>query len=295
MNKLRNPDDMRQFELGLEILARLQPEMAVLPERGLLEPLEIQVYPTPRSPTLSFRLPTREEILQETGPLPPDSILLGLSDDHLPILFDLRSGMSGSLLVIGDPAAGKTSFLLAALENAIASGSSRRLRFAWLSQHLEELGDLQCDPHCFRAASFSDSSAREAIQKYAQIAEQRRYGRQMGPALLLVVDSLVEAARRLDAETYDLLLWLIEKGPASQVFTLASLDARRLNQIDPQVVDLFGAWIVGSIDPAQTGPRLVRLPFECAGSLIPGQQFCVFFLDEWIPFWRVEGSSLFIK
>lgn len=295
MNDFGFPDDLNRFELGLEILSRLQSEYGDLPQgehhvHGLpphqftQEPIDEEIY-VEKERAFSYQAPSLEEILRDSGPLPPETILLGVCDEGLPILLDLNDAAPGSLLLIGDPDSGKTDFLLTALESGSATISQWKFRFACLTRQKEDYFGLLSDPHSYLVTAFSDSRARNIILEFSHIAEQRRFGRQAGPALVLVVDDLVEAGKRLDNDAYDLLLWLIENGPASHVYVLASINARLLKSTDPRLLDLFGAWIIGSIDPTKIGTRLSRIPVETAERLAPRQQFSVYYQGEWVPFW----------
>jgi hypothetical protein len=118
-----------------------------------------------------------------------------------------------------------------------------------------------------------------------QIAEQRRYGRETGPALLLVIDVIDRLVQQMDDASYQDLLWLVKNGPGSQVWVIASLGTPAWNQIPAHLLDAFHTWLVGHIKPYQTGTNLAQLPVESACSLIPHAQFSLSFNGEWLPFW----------
>jgi hypothetical protein len=274
--------DINPLEIGLDILGKLQVELnpttlkqnVVHKTRDVLKNLQVG------TPLLS-------EVLNELGELPPHSVVLGLAEDGLPVLFNLDNPDTGALLVAGDPGSGKTSFLNTFIRSACTTNSPRSLRFCCLSTRPEEFYSHKTLPHCYKVQSSYSDEAFSTIEDLVEVAEQRKYGRFGGEAVLLVIDDLPGIVEQLGQEGVDLLRWLVEHGPFSKVWTIASLDTTQSGRLPNGLSDSFPTWILGRIDGGKVGSNLAKDRIRPAAGLIPGAQFCTY-SEEWIRFWNMR-------
>ena len=86
-------DNTNRFSLMIDALT----ELAV----------EEQAHQVPPAPGL----PTLRSVIADTSPLPHTALFLGLAEDGLPVLLNLYDPIPGPILIIGDQASGKTTFL----------------------------------------------------------------------------------------------------------------------------------------------------------------------------------------
>lgn len=276
MSEGQNSSDDRQFELGMEILARLESEIWAGEDSGPAEnhPPDPERYP---------RRPSLHSILADLEPLSTPSVLIGVCEDGLPVLVDLARPQVNSLLVLGGPRSGKTALLLSALASACLINPPRKVRFACIGRTLAELDPILSEPHCYRFCDPTDDLAAEIVHELADLAEQRALCKDTGPVVILAIDDLQETLETLDEASARRLLWLIAHGPASQVWTLATLDASQKDAAD--LLRRFKTWLVGGIDLEQQVHLPDRLRAAHPEQLALGDQFCAYFENEWIRFW----------
>lgn len=103
--------------------------------------------------------------------------------------------------------------------------------------------------------SFYSAEGVDAVYDLAVLAEQRRYGRQAGKPVLLVLAGL-ELAGLWDAEGREALLWLVRNGVQGGVHVLAAYDAQRRVRRQSGWERLFG-W-------RQVGPTAQVIAGACA-------------------------------
>lgn len=54
---------------------------------------------------------TLEDTLRKIGPMPQEALYIGMALDDIPVVLNLHDPVPGSLLISGDPGAGKTDLL----------------------------------------------------------------------------------------------------------------------------------------------------------------------------------------
>jgi hypothetical protein len=238
---------------------------------------------------VQIRIPSLEQVLAEITSIPEYSILIGAAEDNSPILMDLSNSEAGSLLILGDPASGKTRLMLSILSSACLINSPRKFRFSCITFQLGDIGWLSKKPHAYQITAPYNEKAYQVIHELANLLEQRRNGRDSGPAVILAIDGLDELVPSLDAELLDLLLWMIENGPPYRIWTVATLDAHKENLVQPEVLERFGTWLVGFMASSPIGGLFSTPRFEkriqYPHRLLPGAQFGVLVEGEWVQFW----------
>lgn len=250
--------DPEKFELGMEVFNRLTKKRV------------------PAGPTL-------HSVLEEIDPVPGQSVVIGACSDGLPVMMDLTNPRTGSILIIADPCSGKTDLLLSILNSACTTNPARNLRISFISSRPSQLSSLARLPHSYLMATVEAT-----IDKFTAIAEERIESHAGGPAVLLAIDDLPAVMEQIHPVLADKLQWLITNGPAVQVRVIATAESDKLEALGEGVVDSFGAWLVGRMDNPQDGTNLALIPPETSRSLKPGSQFCVFFENDWIPFWVLK-------
>jgi hypothetical protein len=279
---------------GMETLSRLATEISAgaritLQSLQIKSHLHTEIDRRDLDSLVQIRLPSLEQVLAGLVSIPEYSLLIGAGEDGSPILVDLSNSEAGSLLILGDPSSGKTRLMLSILSSACLINPPRKVRFSCITFKPGDLGWLNNKPHAYQIAAPYNEKAYQIITELANLLEQRRNGRQSGPAVILAIDGLEELVPSLDDELLDLLLWMIEYGPPYRIWTLATLDARKENLVQPEVLERFGTWLVGFMPTNPLGGQFSNPRFEkrmqFPDRLLPGAQFGVLVDGEWIPFW----------
>ena len=142
MDREWESDSVNRFELGMEIYARLQHELEdsqtpsaetsveAAPSAGELSSLRPALPLQETENTLWVETPALRNLLEGLSPLPAGNILIGATDDELPLLYNLTQPDPGSLLITGGPKSGKTRLMRAipALTHSRASSVAGRPR-----------------------------------------------------------------------------------------------------------------------------------------------------------------------
>jgi hypothetical protein len=82
--------------------------------------------------------PLLDEVLNEIGQLPRESLFLGKAEDGLPVLLNYQDPTPGPILIFGDPHSGKTDFLRVIAQFAISTYTPADVQFAVMTEQPEE-------------------------------------------------------------------------------------------------------------------------------------------------------------
>lgn len=276
-----NPDE--QLQIALEVMQRLGVERTMLPPNPAPD-----AYLRPDPPSAGRPLPSLAGLIREIGPQPPYSALVGLCDDGLPFLLDLSDPSPGSILIAGDRGSGKTRQLQAILASAGALNQPEEVCYTVITPRPAEFELLQSQAHCLDVLTPGERAACALVLDYAEIANQRRTGRETGALLVLAVDDLAALDRYLDDKATRYLQWLLQHGPSVGIWTFASLEAGRARELDRRLLPAFGTRFIGKIASPGRASDLTGCPEPVVEALEGGRQFCVLFGNEWIRFWIPE-------
>ena len=290
MDVPENPNKNNRLAMGIDLVSRFATELT----NGARETLQkssrtaTDIDPRYQDSIVQIKIPSLEEVLGQLESVAENSILIGSSEDGSPILMDLTNSEAGSLLILGDPASGKTRLMLSILSSACLINSPRKFRFSCITFQLGDIGWLSKKPHAYKITAPYNEKAYETINELANLVDQRRNGREHGPSVILAIDGLDELTNSLDAELLDWLLWTIEKGPQYRIWTIATLDVQKENIVQPEVLERFGTWLVGFMstkpDKGLFSSASYEKRIQYPHRLIPGAQFGVLVESEWVQF-----------
>jgi hypothetical protein len=273
--------------MDLQSLSKQMVKVLNTTETAQLEPYETQVVESTafELPDLSYQAPTVYSLLDSIQPLPAYSAVFGTCDDGVPFLMDLRDPSPGAILILGDPGSGKSRLLRTILTSASLVNTPDKVSYCLITSNDRNFYAVTEKDHCLAAASPYDRAASELIIELSALIEHRRNGRHRGPAVILAIDDLaVFTGERLDYDGFVHLKWLLEEGPKSHVWPVASLNVHQLKMVDKRLLSAFGSLFFSSMQ----SPRLLE---EFAGgyspsgySLYPGYQFEFMYAGDWIRF-----------
>ncbi len=238
----------------------------------------------------AFRIPKLSDVMNGLLPLPGSAMFLGVCEDGLPLLMDVRDRATGSLLIVGDADRASARLLEMMLTSASRTVKPGELRLDLITENPENLINALCYPVTGQLAHPEDAQAADMIWQHATLAS-RRQGHAAGhPTWLLVIDDLENLSHRLDDETLRALQWLVEHGPETHNRVLATFFADRFEFIDDRLLNAFRTRLVGYIPPHAYAEYLSGLRAEVATSLIPGLEYCARISGELVRFWLPEND-----
>lgn len=237
-----------------------------------------------------FRI-TLQQLMDEIGPLPPCSIVIGGCEDGMHFYLALDDPRPGSILLIGDRGCGKRRLIESVLTSAVKLNPPRRLRYALLSGNLSRFNGFTRSAHCYTALE-PGIEACDLINELTDVFAQRWAGQGSGSPILLVVDDLTQARNVLDERSFEDLVWLIQHGPQAHIWPVVTLHAEDFPATDEYVLDAFGTYLLGRIHSQETAQAFTGAGETFAGELKAGAQFSVLFDDQWIMFWVPETDEV---
>jgi hypothetical protein len=232
-----------------------------------------------------------DELLAQTGPFPPETIVLGACEDGLPFTLDLNNPAPGALLYGSDQANENSAWLHAALLSALRLNPSRNLQLWVVASSADTYQDVIHYPHLRHLAAPEELVTSALIQEMVEMVEQRRHGDPYGPACILAVDDLASLLHNIDEELYRSLNILLRHGPRMRIWPIATLNASQAYQVDERLLSAFRTRLIGRTDDYDTGAYLAQ-DDRLDASRIDGEgQFYAPFGDEWIRVWTSAPST----
>jgi hypothetical protein len=216
--------------------------------------------------------------------LPEKAALLGVCEDGLPFILDLDNPASGAILVLGDPASGKTALLQALLASLGRMNQPGRVAFNVIARQPDEYERLEDIPGCQRIYPVESPSLGNFIAGLVRKVETCKRAGTRSPAMLLAIDDLDGLLPLLDEDAYNSLCWLIRHGPRYQVWTLAALSSRQLPAIAPRYLSAFRSRIFGHMREERLARRLGNNALLTTRDLEAGLQFISPYDEEWLRF-----------
>lgn len=188
------------------------------------------------------------------------SLLLGADARSQPVFLQMNSCKMGGVLVTCGAGCGKTHQLQVMAESLLRSQNLNQAKIIAVSTNTQEWASFNLSitekNNQKNILSWYEPAAQEMIGDLTSLAEQRRGGQHAGPAIYLMLDDL-SALDQLDWENQINLRWLLEYGPQSHIWPIATLDSTKVSKI-PFWVEPFSSFIWGSGFDA-----LSNLPIDC--------------------------------
>ena len=261
-------DDFNRYELMMEALAELKPEIDAVYQPPSLEKTQLR-----------HTLPSLDEVLNEFGPMPPEALFLGVASDGLPVLLNLHDPVPGPILLAGDAGTGKTAFLQTIALAAGTMHQPEQLQFGALTSHPDEWDALENIPNNVGIFPLYHQSSGDFILSLASWAHGNKSSKQ---SVLLLIDDL-EAIAKLDFDARQNLRWLLLRGPARRVWPIVTLNPNRMENAQPWL-EAFHTRVFGPIQDLHLTSQLDAENAELE-SLNIGAQFAMREGDHWLRFW----------
>lgn len=257
---MTNP--LRNFSLALEALTALRPEIEAV------------------SPLPLASAPSLADSLAELGPLPRESLLLGLASDGLPVLLNLHDPSPGPLLVTADAGAGKTALLQLIASAAAEMHSPGEVQFGIITNYPDEWEMFASLEHCVGVFPAYHNAAIDFLHSLSGWAHANKGGKQ---SVLLLLDDL-ESVERMDFEARQTLRWLLLRGTARKAWPIVTVNADGAAQVEVWL-EAFRTRIFGQVKDSHLGERLAGVPAFTLSTLQGGLQFALREGEDWLKFW----------
>lgn len=193
--------------------------------------------------------PSVRSIIKSYGPFPPYSLVVGMCQDGLPFMISLDNPKSGSILVVSENSFEKTQIIRTLSLSACLINNPDQIRLCVITNKVDRYSDMMNYPNCQALISPYERSAGEMVIEFASITEQRRAGREMGSALLLIIDDYKSFAPMLsDYSVYLNLKTLITTGPNSGIWPIISIKPSDVNSPKGQLLRSFGTYIFEKVN-----------------------------------------------
>lgn len=230
---------------------------------------------------------TLHQVMNEIGPLPPCSIVIGGCEDGMHFYLAMDDPRPGSILVVGDRGCGKHRLIESILASAVKLNPPRRLRYALLTEHTSHTGSA----HCYTALE-PGIEASGLINELTDVFAQRWAGQGSGSPILLIVEDLSRVRNTIDEQSFEDLLWLIQHGPQAYIWPVVTLHAEDFPAVDEYILNAFGTYLLGKMHSQETAQAFTGGGETFAGELEVGKQFSVLFDDQWLKFWVPEINEV---
>jgi hypothetical protein len=278
---------MDQIKLGIEVLSRIENELRA-PSQNEAPPPPTET-PTSRRPAglpySAANPPALPDLVEEMGPLPPASMIIGACDDHSHLFLELTEPRPGAILILGEAGSGKSRLLHGMIASLAAVNSPRHVRYALICDLEPDVQTLTEYPHCYRHYWPNALKAGDLVVELADLVEKRQGIKQDWGAVVLAIDDLASFMGYLDDETIEQLTWLIANGPEVRIWTIATLNVSELAKLDKTLVASFGTRLIGKINEPEMAEEISGGANARPQNLQAGNQFGVVFGEDWIPFW----------
>lgn len=181
------------------------------------------------------------QTLIQAGPLPEEGLFIGIAADGLPILLDIDDPTPGAMLFVSDKRSGKTLLLKTIAASIELTHKPENVKFAVLTDNVDDWEDLQNSPNRIGIFSFRQSSINDFINGLTTWAHMNNDASQ---TIVLLIDG-VHNIEYLDPLAQDNLAWLLEKGAGRRVWTIGTAQADTYQ--NASLVHQFNSHIFGRI------------------------------------------------
>ena len=250
-----------RFALTFETMAELIPEIRAANANAALA------------------LPNLTSILQEYTPLPPEALFLGIANDGLPVLLNLRDPVPGPVLIAGNKGSGKTRLLQIIARAIDESHDPELIRYAVVTDNIKSWEQFDLSANCEGVLSFNQELTTNYLDSLMNWAHTNKQDRKF---VLLLVDGLESLSE--DKALHQIFRWLLLRGPSRRIWPLVTVNAANLFAVN-QWLDCFRTRLCGHLTEEHDIQLLTGSTNYAFRDLISGSQFTMRENNSWLPFW----------
>jgi energy-coupling factor transporter ATP-binding protein EcfA2 len=254
-------DTTNRFALTFETMAELIPEIHAANANAALA------------------LPNLISVLHEYTPLPHEALFLGIANDGLPVLLNLRDPVPGPVLIAGDSGSGKTKLLQTVAQAIDETHDPDSVRYAVLTDNAGPWERFDISMNCEGVLSFKQPLTTNYLDSLVSWAHDNKQDRKF---ILLLVDGLESLSE--DNDIHQIFRWLLLRGPARRIWPLVTLNAAHLFAVN-QWLASFRTRLCGHLTEEHDIQVLTGSTNSAFRDLIAGSQFTMRENRNWLPFW----------
>ncbi len=219
------------------------------------------------------------QILESFAPFPKAALFLGVAEDGLPVLLNLKDPSPGPIFITGDPTSGKTA-LLQTIGRAIPPmHTPQEVQFGVITEKPLEWRAEQRSSHCMGVFSHRQQEAEDLILSLADWAHHNRYETRFA---VLLIDHL-ESIEKMSEKARQNLRWLLFRGPNRRVWVFAALNAQKIAQ-HAAWVNAFRTRLLGAVKNIRTAQTVLPAHDAELHLLEPKREFLLNENNRWIKF-----------
>jgi hypothetical protein len=237
---------------------------------------------TVRRSTVSTEARSLAAVLASLAPIPSSSIFVGLAEDGLPVLLNLRDSSPGPVLVAADAGAGKTRLLQTVARAIELLHHQDRVRYAVVSEHPGEWSAFESSPNCEGILAFHHSLTTAYL---SSLAAQGQPISGAGAFTILMLDGYEALAS--DGDVREAARALLRPSALGRVWPFITLNTSTAAQISDWL-RAFRIRLFGYIRDQESARRLFASPDALPATLQPPYQFAAQERGGWLPFWLPE-------
>jgi hypothetical protein len=263
--------DTNHLDLMLEALTevvREEKEKEAAPFSATKPP---QTPPAPALPNLGM-------VLARISPLPSGALFLGMANDGLPVLLDLYDPVPGPILIAGDASSGKTRLLQTIARAVDHLHAPDAAQYGIVTANPDEWKTFYGNGNNAGIYHAKEENTPELIQSLVTWAHNNKGD---GQTIILFIDGL-DVVTALDDQTKQNLRWLLLRGPNRRVWTFASLNANRANEMT-EWLDFFRTRLFGCV--VDTESAMLLTGNSTLNHLAAGDEFAMREGDQLLKFW----------
>lgn len=250
-----------RYSLTFETIAELMPEIRAA------------------NANVSQALPSLSSVLKNYSPFPHEAIFLGIANDGLPVLLNLRDPIPGPILVVGNKGSGKTKLLQIIARSIEECHDPDSIRYAVITQNEKEWEKPGSSMNNEGILSFQQPLTKNYLDSLVTWAHSNNQGDKF---TILLIDGM--EAMSEDHEIHPLIRWLLLRGPTRHIWPIVTLNSANILAVNAWL-DCFRTRICGHLTEEKEIQVLTGAYNVIFRDLLAGSQFSMRENKLWVPFW----------
>lgn len=229
------------------------------------------------NPRLS--MPGLNQVLANFSPLPHSALFLGIANDGLPVLLNLRDPIPGPILIGGDTDSGKTAFLQTIARGVDQTHDPEHVRYTVITENTREWEGLDLARNCEGVLSFNQPLTTNYLLSMVDWAHANRG---QGQFVLILVDGLDALVK--DHDIHQAFRWLLLRGPSRHIWPIVTLKASETDHIR-RWLESFRTRLCGHIEDPAMAAAITGVNDSHIHGTLTRSQFAMQEGKSWLPFW----------
>ncbi len=224
-------------------------------------------------------LPNLSSVLKSYSPFPHEAIFLGIANDGLPVLLNLKDPIPGPILIIGDKGSGKTKLLQIIARSIDECHDPDLIRYAVITQNEKDWEKIGTSMNNEGILTFQQQLSKNYLDSLVSWGHSNNQGDKY---TILLIDGLEAISE--DTEIHPLIRWLLLRGPTRHIWPIVTLNSSNIIAVN-EWLNCFRTRICGHLTEEQDVQVLTGANNSIFNELLAGSQFSMRENKIWVPFW----------